>query len=138
FTPAVEVSLCGHATLAAGHAIWDSHAFPVLPLTFHSKSGPLTATQLASGEIELDFPARPATAAEPPPGFLDALGTRAVWIGSNSDDVLVELASDAAVRSLAPDFRKLAATRCRGVIVTARSDDSRFDFVSRFFAPASG
>ena len=138
FTPAVEVSLCGHATLAAAHAIWDSHAYPLIPLTFHTKSGPLTATPLASGEIELDFPARPATVTDAPPGFLEALGAKALWVGSNSDDLLVEVGCEAEVRALTPDFQKLAAAKCRGVIVTARSDDARFDFVSRFFAPASG
>jgi predicted PhzF superfamily epimerase YddE/YHI9 len=110
----------------------------LIPLVFYTKSGKLTATPKRSGEIELDFPARPATVTPPPTGFLEALGAKAAWVGSNSDDFLVEVGTEAEVRSLAPDYRKLAATKCRGVIVTARSEDPRFDFVSRFFAPGSG
>ena len=140
FTPKLEVALCGHATLASAHFLWDCATAPAdRPITFHTrKSGPLAASRLPTGEIELDFPARPAkpqTAAE---GMLEALGATAVSVGRNSDDYLVEVATDAEVRALAPDFAELSRTECRGVIVTARSDDSRFDFVSRFFAPASG
>jgi predicted PhzF superfamily epimerase YddE/YHI9 len=138
FTPAVEVALCGHATLASAHALWEQDHSPRATITFHSRSGPLTATPLPSGEIELDFPTRPATTTEPPDGMLDALGAAARWVGSNSDDYLVEVGSRAELLGLRPDFRRLAAARCRGVIVTARSDDPRFDFVSRFFAPAAG
>ena len=98
----------------------------------------MTANPLAAGEIELDFPAKPATPCDPPTGLLDALGAQAVSVGRNRFDFLVEVQSEAAVRQLAPDFRKLAAVECRGVIVTARADDSAIDFVSRFFAPASG
>src|SRR5439155_15490049 len=79
FTPTVEVSLCGHATLASAHAIWENSHAPRRMLTFHTKSGPLTAVPLPSGEIELDFPARPATACEPPVELLAALGAKAVW-----------------------------------------------------------
>jgi len=139
FTPAVEVDLCGHATLASAHALWENgHAPQPRPLTFHTRSGALSATRLASGEIELNFPAKPASHTDPPPGLLDALGTTAVWVGRNQFDYLVELANDAAVRTLAPDFGRLRSAGCRGVIVTSRSDDPRFDFVSRFFAPGSG
>lgn len=139
FTPKVEVALCGHATLASAHFLWDSGSTKQQRLTFQSrKSGPLTASQHPGGEIELDFPARPATLCEPPPGLLEALGAKAVAVGHNSDDYLVVLESAAEVRQLAPDFAKLALAECRGVIVTACSDDPRFDFVSRFFAPAAG
>ncbi|MDB5313349.1 MAG: hypothetical protein JWO38_7551 [Gemmataceae bacterium] len=138
FTPAVEVDLCGHATLASAHALWENGHAPWTVITFHMRSGALTATPLPAGEIELDFPAKPATACAPPAGLIDALGARAVWVGRNSFDYLVELGSDREVRALAPDFRKLAAVECRGVIVTAPADDGRHHFVSRFFAPASG
>jgi predicted PhzF superfamily epimerase YddE/YHI9 len=139
FTPGVEVALCGHATLGSAHALWENgHAEPGRRLTFHTKSGPLTAARLASGEIELDFPVKPARPADPPPGLLDALGTTAVWVGRNQFDYLVELANERDLRRLTPDFGKLATTECRGVIVTSRSDDTRFDFVSRFFAPGAG
>jgi predicted PhzF superfamily epimerase YddE/YHI9 len=139
FTPAVEVALCGHATLGSAHALWENGlADPGRRLTFHTLSGPLTALPLASGEIELDFPVKPASIATPPPGLFEAIGTTAVWVGRNQFDYLMEVASEGALRRLTPDFRKLAAADCRGVIVTSRSDDARFDFVSRFFAPAGG
>jgi predicted PhzF superfamily epimerase YddE/YHI9 len=139
FTPRVEVALCGHATLASAHSLWESGLAAHAQIGFHTrKSGRLSAAPLATGEIELDFPAKPATPCDPPPGLLDALGTKAVAVGRNQFDYLVELASDAAVRSLRPDFGKLVATECRGVIVTAKSDDPTYDFVSRFFAPQAG
>src|SRR5438132_10341989 len=77
FTPKVEVALCGHATLASAHALWENGHAPRARLTFDTASGPLTATPLPSGEIELDFPARPAARTDPPAGLLDALGTAA-------------------------------------------------------------
>lgn len=140
FTPAVEVSLCGHATLAAAHALWEGgHVRRKAGLlVFHTKSGELTAARLADGTIELDFPVRPAKKAKPPAGMLAALGATPEWVGWNGDDYLVVLKSAAAVKGLRPDFRKLAATKCRGVIASARSRDNGYDFVSRFFAPASG
>ncbi len=139
FTPTVEVALCGHATLASAHFLWESGTSHDQLLTFQTrKSGLLAASRHLGGEIELDFPARPATLCEPPPGLLEALGAKAVAVGHNGDDYLVVLESDAEVRRLAPDFTKLAQAECRGVIVTARSDDPRFDFVSRFFAPGAG
>lgn len=138
FTPAVEVDLCGHATLASAHVLWQSGTAPAgRPITFHTRSGPLTAVP-AGDLIELDFPLKPEQPADPPPGLVDALGAEPRYVGNNRMDYLVELASDRAVRTLAPDVRKLAAAKCRGVIVTARSDDPAFDFVSRFFAPAAG
>ncbi|QJX00310.1 PhzF family phenazine biosynthesis protein [Frigoriglobus tundricola] len=139
FTPKVEVALCGHATLASAHFLWSSGTTTQEPLTFQTrKSGTLTARRLASGEIELDFPARGAAPCAAPPELLEALGAHALAVGRNSDDYLVEVATDAEVRTLAPDLARLARTESRGVIVTARSADARYDFVSRFFAPAAG
>lgn len=140
FTPAVEVALCGHATLASAHFLWESGRAEHNLLTFMTrKSGPLTASRLSSGEIELGFPARPATRCEPPVGLLEALGVPdATAVGHNGDDFLVEVRSAAAVRALTPNFVALANANCRGVIVTAPSDDDRYDFVSRFFAPRAG
>jgi PhzF family phenazine biosynthesis protein len=137
-TPKVEVALCGHATLASAHALWESGIAQRVPLEFHTKSGALGAIPLPSGEIELNFPAKPANRCEPPTGMLAALGAKAVAVARNDFDYLVELATDAELRALRPDFAKLAATECRGVIVTAKSADPSFDFVSRFFAPAVG
>ncbi|MBX9624535.1 MAG: PhzF family phenazine biosynthesis protein [Gemmataceae bacterium] len=138
FTPAVEVDLCGHATLGSAHALWENGHAPRGKLTLHSRSGPLTAAPLADGSIELDFPVNPAEPRDPPAGMLDALGAAAGWVGLNSFDYLMEVATEAELRALRPDFRRLAAVECRGVIVTAKSDDPATDFVSRFFAPASG
>ncbi len=138
-TPKVEVALCGHATLAAAHALWESGRATRAPIGFTTeKSGRLTATPLADGGIELDFPAKPATPCAAPPGLLEALGAKAVAMAKNQFDYLVEVATDAEVRALQPDFVKLAATECRGTIVTARSTVAGFEFVSRFFAPAAG
>src|SRR5262245_4116653 len=109
FTPAVEVALCGHATLGSAHALWENgFVEPGRRITFHTRSGPLMTTRLASGEIEMDFPVKPARPADPPAGMLEALGTTAVWVGRNQFDYLVEIASESALRKLAPDFRKLA------------------------------
>lgn len=139
FTPSAEVALCGHATLATAHVVWSTGlAPPEEVLRFDTRSGVLTAARRGE-DIELHFPVKPAAPAEPPPGLLDALGvTGPQHVGRNQFDYLVELESEAAVRSVLPNFRQLAGVSCRGVIVTAPSADPRFDFVSRFFAPAVG
>jgi PhzF family phenazine biosynthesis protein len=138
FTPRVEVDLCGHATLASAHIVWqERRAGPKSDIDFHTRSGRLTATRREAA-IALDFPANPDTTAEPPAGLLEALGTSARHVGRTRSDYLLELKSAAVVRGLRPDFVRLRATEARGVIVTARSDDPSFDFVSRFFAPAAG
>jgi PhzF family phenazine biosynthesis protein len=138
FTPAVEVELCGHATLASAHYLWESaHLAPGQTARFRTKSGLLTAV-LKDGMIELDFPATPTEACEAPRGLLEALGTSAVYTGKTRFDYLVELESEEAVRNLRPDFSALRKAPVRGVIVTARGGQSGYDFVSRFFAPGSG
>ena len=139
FTPTVEVALCGHATLAAAHSLWESGRAPREALSFVTrKSGVLAAAPLATGEIELNFPAKPCTPVTAPPGMLEALGAKAVAVGHNEFDYLVEVASEREVRDMRPDFAKLLATECRGVIVTAKAETAGFDFVSRFFAPKAG
>jgi PhzF family phenazine biosynthesis protein len=138
FTPAVEVDLCGHATLASAHALWNEIGVPAeRPLSFHTRSGVLECVRRGD-RIEMDFPAKPATRAEPPPDLLSALGIGAVFVGRNAFDYLVEARDDAAVRGAAPDHARLRALPVRGVIVTARSARPGADFVSRFFAPGSG
>jgi len=138
FTPAAEVDLCGHATLASAHWLWETGALSRdMPVRFQSKSGPLGAT-LADGWITLDFPATPPAPADAPPELEGALGARSVCVERSKFDYLVELNSDATVRALAPDLAAVSRIRTRGVIVTARSADPKFDFVSRFFAPAIG
>lgn len=142
FTPRTEVKLCGHATLAAAHVIWDSHRqAPDRPLVFHTLSGALTATRLADGSTELDFPSRqPTPVTETPVGLLEALGAtqQTIWVGKDDDDYLVEVATEESLRRLRPDMRRLSEIDTRGVIVTARSSQEGYDFVSRFFAPAVG
>jgi PhzF family phenazine biosynthesis protein len=137
-TPQVEVDLCGHATLASSHVLWQQgHARPEEAIRFSTRSGILKST-LHGPDIELDFPLEPATPASPPPGLLTALGVSARYVGRNRFDYLVEVESEAILRQLAPDFKLLATVQTRGVIVTSRAADPRFDFVSRFFAPAEG
>jgi predicted PhzF superfamily epimerase YddE/YHI9 len=139
FTPKVEVSLCGHATLASAHVLWERGLLaPGEAARFHTKSGLLGASRASDGLIELDFPARPSTAVPVPPGLAEALGEEVLHVGQSADDELVELASEAAVRRLAPDFARLAAVPVRGVIATARSETAPYDFISRFFAPRVG
>ena len=141
FTPSTEVDLCGHATLASAHVLWETRrCAPGTTLLFETRSGRLTASRRGT-LIELDFPAEPASAGPTPPELLDALGIRAPrFAGHNRLDYLIEVDDEAAVRALDPDFRRLkaACAGSRGVIVTARSERDEYDFVSRFFAPAAG
>ena len=143
FTPAVEVSLCGHATLASAHILWESGALqPDQVARFYTLSGLLTARR-AGGWIELDFPARQSEPAAPPPGLLEALGVQPVNValsrGTHKATYLLELPDEGAVRAAAPDFARLYAVEdARAACVTSRSADPAFDFVSRFFAPRMG
>jgi len=139
FTPAVEVDLCGHATVATAHVLWqDGHLPAGQQARFYTRSGRLTADQ--RGEwIELDFPAKVAVPAEAPASLLSSLGVaEARFVGKNAFDYLVEVDSEATVRALSPDHSTLGKLPVRGVIVTARSNGAPYDFVSRFFAPGSG
>ena len=141
FTPAVEVELCGHATLASAHVLWsEGLAAAGETIRFATLSGPLAARPGGDGTIWLDFPATPAEPVDPPGGLLDALGGGAArFVGRGRFDYLVELEDEAAVRSLAPDVRRLEGLGPRGVIATAAGDGSGgHDFVSRYFAPAAG
>jgi predicted PhzF superfamily epimerase YddE/YHI9 len=138
FTPAVEVELCGHATLASAHALWQRGDLPrTEPARFHTKSGLLTAIA-DLGWIELNFPSTPPVETPAPAGLLDALGAPARWVGKSRFDYLVELESEAAVVGLAPDFSALRTLPVRGVMVTSRAATAGWDIVSRFFAPGSG
>ncbi|MHC4427705.1 MAG: PhzF family phenazine biosynthesis protein [Planctomycetota bacterium] len=137
FTPAVEVDLCGHATLASAHVLWEvGQLAPDEDARFHTKSGLLTARRDGAW-IELDFPAYPPQECAVPPLLLGGLGLEPVWVGRSTDKFLVEIESEQAVRAVAPDFGQLRDLEA-GVIVTSRSDDPAFDFVSRFFGPAFG
>ena len=138
FTPTVEVSLCGHATLASAHVLWeDGHLKSTAQARFHTKSGLLTADR-RDPWIELDFPATPATPADAPPGLNDALGATPVFVGRSKFDYFAELDTEARVRGPDPDLSAIGRVKARGVIVTSRADPGEYDFVSRFFAPQSG
>jgi PhzF family phenazine biosynthesis protein len=138
FTPTVEIDLCGHATLASAHGLWQTCALaPTDIARFHTRSGLLTATRRGDW-IELDFPATIAQPADPPPGLLEALGTAAQVVCKSKFDYLVEVASEDVVRGLNPDHARLRTLPVRGVIVTSEATTRGWDFVSRFFAPGSG
>jgi len=138
FTPAVEVELCGHATLASAHVLWEEGVLaPSETARFATRSGELRASRRGD-LIELDFPTKPEQPAEPPENLLEALGVNPLYLGRNVFDYLVLLDSEHAVRAVTPDFAKLRTVTVRGVIVTAPSARPEFDFVSRFFAPAVG
>lgn len=140
FTPETEVDLCGHATLAAAHFLWEQqHLVPDETARFATKSGLLSARKGTDGWIWMDFPAEPVRETSPPEGLGEALGAAPSFVGRNRMDVLALLDNEAAVRELAPDLTQLAAIDARGVIVTAQAaGDADYDFVSRFFAPAVG
>jgi PhzF family phenazine biosynthesis protein len=138
FTPTVEVDLCGHATLAAAHVLWENQHLPLeATAVFQTRSGRLSARRSGS-LIALDFPAEPIRTREAPAGLREALGTTPRFVGGNRMDMLVELRDEAEVRALAPDLGRLRLLPIRGLIVTAASGRAGVDFVSRFFAPAAG
>ena len=138
FTPLAEVKLCGHATLASAHFLWEQGRLRAdQPARFFTKSGVLTA-QKKGTTIEMDFPATPPA---PESDFSDlesALGLKARYVGRSGFDYLVEVESEQAVRTFKPNFEKISGLQARGLIVTSQSYDSHYDFVSRFFAPAVG
>ena len=138
FTPVTEVDLCGHATLASAHVLWETDRLkPDETARFHTRSGLLTAKR-AGDWIELDFPATPPEAIEPPEGLSDLLGSVPQFVGRTPFDLLLELTDEEELHELMPDFAGLSRLPVRGFIVTTRSNDSRYDFQSRFFAPAAG
>ncbi len=134
FTPAAEVDLCGHATLASGWVVFHWLDAARTSVTFHSKSGPLVVER--AGELlAMEFPSRPAELCPPPAGLREALGA-VPRETLQSRDLLVVLGSEAEVGSLEPDFDRVKTVSPFAVIVTAPGRDS--DFVSRFFAPNVG
>jgi PhzF family phenazine biosynthesis protein len=138
FTPLVEVDLCGHATLASAHVLWEFEMVrPDEVIRFSTRSGELRAVQ-RDGLIWLDMPAIAVMPRPLAPDLRQAIGAVPVWEGVAGDDLMVELASDADVRALKPRLELLRGAKIRGLIVTAKSAGSEIDFVSRFFAPAVG
>jgi PhzF family phenazine biosynthesis protein len=140
FVPVTELKLCGHGTLAAAHALWEAgQLWPDAPARFHTVSGTLSARR--DGDlIALDFPAEPVEQlTAPPAGLAEALGVEARSVARGRLDYLVEVASEAEVRAVRPDFAWLRQIEARGIIVTAAADSgTAHDIVSRFFAPSVG
>lgn len=138
FTPATEVDLCGHATLASAYILWEmGYLQPDEQARFHTRSGLLTAKRQGNW-IELDFPVKIATPADASCDLIKALGTAPKYVGKNQMDYLLEFDSEEAVRNLQPDFGFLRTLPVRGVIVTSLASSPDYDFVSRFFAPSVG
>lgn len=137
-TPQVEVDLCGHATLATAFVISEfGFQDDCSKIQFESRSGGLIAGVRAN-QVRLDFPITPETQADPPGDLLEALGVLPKYVGKSRFDYLLEIGTEAELRDMTPDWNRLARVDCRGVIVTSLSSDPAYDFVSRFFAPASG
>lgn len=139
FTPAAEVDLCGHATLATAHLLFSQGILAGdRTARFFTKSGELTARSLSDGWIELDFPANPTRPAEAPAELAAALGVTPLFVGRDRFDYLVLVDDAAHIRTMAPDMSLLKKVETRGVMVTAPGDEPGVDFVSRFFCPLLG
>ena len=139
FTPSIEVDLCGHATLASAHVLWEEGLLdPDEDALFHTRSGVLTCS-MRPDRIEMDFPRREVTECDPPPGLIDALGVDPTFVGKSSMSYFLELADEGAVRTASPDWKALAAIDDGWTTITAlASSMPGVDFVSRFFAPQGG
>lgn len=138
FTPLCEVDLCGHATLASAHTLWeDGHLANGDAGRFHTKSGVLKAER-HDGLIWLDFPATPAVPASAPSELAQGLGVPLRFVGKTPFDYFVEVDGEETVRGLKPDLTALGRLPVRGTIVTGRAATTDYDFISRFFAPAAG
>jgi PhzF family phenazine biosynthesis protein len=138
FTATAELELCGHGTLASAHVLYERGLVQSdRPACFTTRGGSLAATR-CNGWIELDFPSIPDEVAPVPDDLAEALGVDLQYVGRGRLDYIVEVASEEVVRNLMPDLVRLRGIRTRGVIVTSRSSSGEYDFVSRFFAPATG
>jgi predicted PhzF superfamily epimerase YddE/YHI9 len=137
FTPTVEAELCGHATLATAHALWETGTLgPDDEARFHTRFRGALSARRRGHEIELDFPADPLVPVEPDPALAAALGAEPIGTSRGEIGWFVELSDERTVRRLAPDLRAL--TGFGTVVVTARADTGAYDFVSRFFLPGYG
>jgi PhzF family phenazine biosynthesis protein len=138
FTPAIEVDLCGHATLASAHVIWEEGiASPDTDITFTTRSGPLVCHK-RSDRIEMDFPARPVRDIDAPRELLDAVGVEPLAAAHSEVGYVLLLGSEDEVRKTKPDFVRLRAIADGWTCITAAGASGGFDFVSRFFAPQAG
>ncbi len=137
FTPNSEIDLCGHATLASAHILWEKEYLRRdQEAKFHTRSGVLTAKLIDKGWIQLNFPALPEEKTEPPLELIEALGCKVTYVGKNKFDYLVEVESEEIVTALEPNFTKLFKVPMRGVIITSKAKE--YDFISRYFAPEVG
>ncbi|MCO5999616.1 PhzF family phenazine biosynthesis protein [Actinoallomurus rhizosphaericola] len=138
FTPAVEVALCGHATLGAAHVLYETGAAPGdRPIRFRTLHSGVLTVRREDDLLAMDFPAVPPVRIDPPAGLAEALAAEPLWTGRNAQhDILALLPDAATVRSLRPDRHALGRIDARGICVTAPGEDH--DFVSRFFAPRVG
>jgi len=134
FTPVAEVDLCGHATLAAAHVLFEVLGYDGECITFKTRSGDLIVTRRGT-DLAMDFPAVLPQACESPPALMAALRLPPSEV-LVADDYLVVYKDEAMIRDLSPDYAKLRELDRRGVIVTAQGRE--VDFVSRFFAPKYG
>jgi PhzF family phenazine biosynthesis protein len=138
FTPSAEVDLCGHATLASSHILWETGVCGKdEPISFHTKSGVLTAVNKGD-VIEMDFPAIEQDVIDYPLELETALGIRPVYVGMTKWNYVVELENEGEVRGVEPNYDMLTALPGWGTIITAKADMKGYDFVSRFFAPEKG
>jgi len=137
FTPAIEVKLCGHATLASAHIMFTELGYADDEIIFDSLSGILKVKRVEDGKIQLDFPANPPEPLDKIPyGMFEGLGIQNAEVFKTSFDFMVVLPSQQDVEALSPDFKTLAKVGGRGVITTAKGDEA--DFISRCFYPQSG
>lgn len=138
FTPVVEVDLCGHATLASAHVLWEEgHLKPSEQARFHTLSGLLTADRKGNW-IELNFPAQLEEPCDMPPQLAEALRVPIKYVGKNASRYLVEVDTEEVVRTLSPNFSLLMTLTLRGVTVTSVATTPGYDFISRNFAPRAG
>jgi predicted PhzF superfamily epimerase YddE/YHI9 len=137
FTPSVEVDLCGHATLASAHVLWEDGHTKEDDISFHTRSGVLTAARDGSW-IVLDFPARAAVVTEVPAAVLEGVGGAPIVCARSEGSYFLEYATEEEVRDLTPNFSKLGSLADAYVSVSAAASTPGFDFVSRFFAVTAG
>jgi len=136
FTPTVEVDLCGHATLASAHVLFNYLNYDGDKIVFHSKSGPLHITKMNEGRIMLDFPGNAPVETSTVKAIEEGLKVKPLAVYISTFDYMVLLENQEAIENLSPDFKILAQVPSRGVIATAKGNES--DFVSRCFFPQSG
>ena len=139
FTPTTEVGLCGHATIASAHILYEFGFFDLdETINFHTRSGIISST-INRGTIELDMPRLSIKASPMPDGLLNILGTEplATYV-TEAKTLIAEMPTAELIRSFVPDFKQIEKLDFEGLAITALSDDPRFDFISRYFSPRDG